>query len=357
MRVPERFEIEALFGTSSAGGAQAAPKLGLGDEALECGGELGRVALPDEQAGPAVEHRLRHAADPGGDHRQPGRHRFQHRHRKPFGLAGKDEDVCSSEKLRDVAPLARQLNARRQAQPVDLLLQLSPIGAITHDQRLERPWSEDAEGTNQGDEVLRRLEAADSDDHRRRPVMLRLRRGGDVDGVRDHDRSVSVASVGLEPGRLLSLGDADRRRRKRPDQAVGPVVEPRGEARVRQERPAVHSEHANRNANEAGGQAREHPRLGAARMDDVGSFTAQQADQLDQAQQIAYRIDRAADMLQWDVAGPRRDRSLADWALPMRRNDDVESVGQRREQRRDVGLSSADLGERDHQDDSRTPRV
>jgi hypothetical protein len=357
VRLPERFEIEALFGASSAGGAQPASELRPGNETFECGGELVRVAWTDEQTGLAVEHGLRHPAHPGGDHRQSGRHRFQHRHRKPFGFAGKDEDVCTSEQLRNVAALARQLHARRQAQPFDLLLQLSTVGPLAHDQRVERPRWEDAEGADQGDEVLRRFEAADGDDHRRRPVMLRLRCGGDVDCVRDHHGSLSHAGVGLEPGCLLALRDADRRRRERPDQTVGPAVEPRGETRVRQERPAVHGEQANRNADETGGQPGEHSGLGAARMDDVGSFTAQQAHQLDQAEEIANRTDWAADMFEREVAGFRRDRSLAEGAHSVRGDDDVEPLGQRGEQRRDVCLSSADLGERDHQDDPRTPRA
>jgi hypothetical protein len=92
-------------------------------------------------------------------------------------------------------------------------------------------------------------------------------------------------------------------------------------------------------------------------MDDVGSFSAQQAHQLDQAEEIPYRTDRAADVFERDVAGFRRDRSLAEGANSVRGDDDLESLSQRGEQRRDVCLSSADLGERDHQDDPRTPRA
>jgi hypothetical protein len=92
-------------------------------------------------------------------------------------------------------------------------------------------------------------------------------------------------------------------------------------------------------------------------MDDLGSFTAQQPYQLDQAEKIAHWTDRAADMLQWDVAGPRPNCSLPEGAHPVGGDGDVEPVGECREQRRDVGLSSADLGERDHQDDPRTPRA
>ena len=56
-------------------------------------------------------------------------------------------------------------------------------------------------------------------------------------------------------------------------------------------------------------------------MDDVGSFTAQQAHQLDQAEKIAYRTDWAADMFEREVAGFRRDRSLAEGAHSVRGDD------------------------------------
>jgi hypothetical protein len=62
-------------------------------------------------------------------------------------------------------------------------------------------------------------------------------------------------------------------------------------------------------------------------------------------------------MFEREVAGFRRDRSLAEGAHSVRGDDDVEPLGQRREQRRDVCLSSTDLGECDHQDDPRTPRA
>lgn len=92
-------------------------------------------------------------------------------------------------------------------------------------------------------------------------------------------------------------------------------------------------------------------------MDDVRTFAPQEADQLDQPPEIAQRADRAAHMFKRDVAGPRISRSLAKGAHPVCRKDDVEAIGERREERRDVRLSSADLRERDHQHDPRAPRA
>lgn len=355
MRASESLHVEGRLSASPARRAETASKLRLGHELLERGGELVRVAWPYQQARPTAVDHLGDAADPGGDHRQTGGHGFQHRYRQSLGPARENEDVRSGEQRRNVPPLAGQPHMRFGAEPADFTLELRPVGTLADDQRLERFWSQRAESADEGNEVLRRLESSYGHDQRCRPVVTRLRGPEDIDRVRDHHGSIWITGTSRDAGRLLTLGDADRRGRQRRDEAIGPAVKPGREARVRCERPAVDGEHADRNAHDSGGEASENPRLGAARVDDVGSFPPQQACQLDQAEEIAQRTDRAADVLQRNEASSRSGRCFAERAEPVGGDHHVETLGERRKQRGDVALGSACLGERDREHEPRPP--
>lgn len=90
-------------------------------------------------------------------------------------------------------------------------------------------------------------------------------------------------------------------------------------------------------------------------MEDVRPFATEESDELDEAGEVP-RTDRAPNVLQRDETNAVCRRGLADRPGPVRRNRDVEFTDECREQLDDVGLSPADLGERDQQQDPRPPR-
>ena len=93
-------------------------------------------------------------------------------------------------------------------------------------------------------------------------------------------------------------------------------------------------------------------------MKDVRPLPAEQAQELDERGQIPQRADRLPDALERDeacVVG--RLGRVAKGAGSVRGNRDVESLYKCWEQRRDVRLSSPDLGERDQQQQARPPRA
>ena len=204
------------------------------------------------------------------------------------------------EEARDVVALPREAHGVREPARPDLLLQARAVGPVADDHRLERPRRQAAERPDEGREVLWRLEPADGDEQRRLPGGDRDRRRCDVHRVRDHDRRVVGARACREPGFALALRDADRRRRQRPHQPVRSAVSPGGETRVRRERPAVGREDPDRDTCERGREPAEHAGLGAVRVEDVRPFAPQQADQLDEAREVAERIDRAPHVRQRD---------------------------------------------------------
>ena len=90
-------------------------------------------------------------------------------------------------------------------------------------------------------------------------------------------------------------------------------------------------------------------------MEDVRSLAPQQADQLEEAGEIAPGADGAPDAPQRKEANTGSLSSLAEWAGSVRRDRHVEVADERRQQRCDVGLSPADLGQRDDQQDPGSP--
>jgi hypothetical protein len=92
-------------------------------------------------------------------------------------------------------------------------------------------------------------------------------------------------------------------------------------------------------------------------MEDVRSLAPQQAHQLEEAGEIAPGADGAPDAPQRKEANTRSLSSLAEWAGSVRRHRHVEVADKCRQQRRDVGLSPADLRQRDDQQYPGSPLV
>ena len=113
-------------------------------------------------------------------------------------------------------------------------------------------------------------------------------------------------------------------------------------------------EEADRHAGCHRGETAEDSGLRAARVQDLGPLASEESDQLDQAGEIAHRIDRPPDVLQRDETRSRSRRLLDERALPVGGEHDVVALGKRREERGHIGLGAADLGQGDHQEDSWT---
>ena len=80
----------------------------------------------------------------------------------------------------------------------------------------------------------------------------------------------------------------------------------------------------------------------------------EQPHQLDEAEDVLARIDRALHVTERHVARTRLSRGISEPALPVSGDHDVELVDQRRKQRSDIPLGSAHLRERDQDEDART---
>ena len=350
MRASERDEIERLLRASTSSSAESSPERGVDDEAVERSGELVRIARGDEEAGFAVGDLLGDTADTRGNDGNPCGHRLQYGDRKTFRCARKNEEVRIGEQLRDVAALASQVDAIGQLERLDLLLQEGAVGSLADDHGIERVGRERAESPDQCRKILRRLQSPNREDQR--PLALDgspERRTCYVHRIRDHDRPLGRAGTSRQSCLALPFRDADRERGQRLDDPVGESIQPGREARVSREGPAVHGEDPNRNTSEESCHATEHAGLRAARMEDVRPLPPQQARDLDEADEIAPGADRPSDAPQRNEASAHRLGGLAEWTASMRGNDHVELIREGREERRDVGLRSADLGQRDEQ--------
>lgn len=354
MCTPERLEIEALLRSGSARLAKPAPLGRIGDEARERSRETARVPWRHENPRLAVDDQFRDAANARGDDWKSCGHGLEHRDGQTLRRAGEDEDVRVREQLRNVVTLADEPNALLNAERADLPLQARPIRALADDQRLAS-LRERANGSDEGQEVLRRLEPAHSDDPRLPALVSSLWSGADVDRVGNNDRSLRVTGARGDARRPLALRHADRHRRQRRDQAIAPEVEPTLEARVGGEGPTVHGEDPDRNPGEARGETAEYSGFRAIRVKDVRPLAAKEAHELHETGQISPRIDSSADMFKRDEGGPQRSRSLTKGAHPVGRDEHVEPGSERWKQGGDVALRSADLRKRDQQEDPRPP--
>ena len=232
---------------------------------------------------------------------------------------------------------------------------VSRSGPVADDQALERSPREHCERVNERLEVFRRLEPANGDEPRRCTLVARARRRDNVDRVPDHDRSLRAAGPCLEAERQLVLGHADGHGGQRAHQAVGPPVERGRGARIRCKRPAVHREDPDGDSGGERGQAPEHSGLRATRVEDVWPFAPYESNELDQAGEIAPRADRSPHVSQRYEASPGPRSGLSQGAFAVGGDRNVEALGQGGEERGHIGLGSADLRERDHDQHPWTP--
>ena len=358
MRAPEGVEIEGLLRARMPRGSESSSERRIGCEAVERRRELVRIAGLHEQPRLAVGDLLGHAAHAGCDHREARGHCLQDGDGKALRCAREDEHVRGGKQLGDVAALAGEADPARQSQGLDLLLQPRAVGSVADNHGLERVGRKIAESPNERREVLRRFQPADRENQRPFPLDgSRARCAGHVHRVRNHDRPFRGARSRREPRFALALRDADRHGGQWFDEPVDPPIKPGRDARVSREGPAVHGEDPDRNAGEEAGETTEHAGLRAAGMEDVRSLAPQQADQLEEAGEIAPGADGAPDTPQRKEANTGSLGSLAEWAGSVRRDRHVEVADERRQQRCDIGLSPADLGQRDDQQDPGSPLV
>jgi hypothetical protein len=87
----------------------------------------------------------------------------------------------------------------------------------------------------------------------------------------------------------------------------------------------------------------------------VRTFSAEEPDDLDEPDEVA-RPDRTPDVIQWLEPRPRRQGRVTQWACSVSRDDDVEALHERGQQRGDIRLGTPDLRERDQQQNARPPR-
>ena len=353
MRTPERLEVEALLRPGPAGHAEPPTKRRVVREALERRGKELRVARVDEETGLALDDLLGDPADARRDDWEPGSHRFENGDRVAFGAACQHEDVGGRQEAWHVVALPRESHGVGEAAGSNRLLQLGAVRPVADDHRLERSARQATERSDERLEVLWRLQPADGDEKRRLAGGDRARRRSDIDGVRDHDSRVTGARAGREPGFELALGDADRRRRQRPHQPVCNAVGASGKARVGGECPPVRREDPDRNAADRRREPAEHAGLGAVRVEDVRPLAAQETDQLDEACEVAKRIDLAPHVLQRNEVRACLLGRAAQRTVAVCGHRHVEARDERRQQRRDVRLRAADLGERDEHQQAR----
>lgn len=357
MRAPKRLEIEGLLCTRPARRAEPAAEPTVGDEAGERLRELLRVSWRDEHARLAVDDLLRHSTDPAGDDRERCRHRLEDGNRHAFGGAGQHEDVRLGKQLRHVTALAHEPHVPDETKPADLVLESRAVGPVTDDHRLERIGFKSAKRSNESEEVLRCLQSTDCDDERPRAASaLDTASAGDVDGIPDDDGPVGIARARSNAEPTLAFGDAHTHRRQRANEPVRPTIDAPDEARIGCERPPVNGEHADRHTRDNPGQATQQTGFRAACMEDVWTMAPEQPHELDEAGDVA-SSDRPPDVFERLETSAGRDSRVPEWTVTMSRDDDLEALGERREQRGDISLSTADFRERDEQQNARPPRL
>ena len=356
MGAAERLEIEYLLGASPARRAEAAAEVPVGDEPRERLGELLRVSWLDEHPRLAVDDLLRHSTDPASDHRERCRHRLENGHRHAFGGAGEHEDVRLGKQFRHVTALAHEPHASGEAKPADLVREPRAVRPVADDHRLERIGFESAKCPDESEEVLRCLQPTDGDDQRPFAASaLDKARARDVDRIRDDHGAVGVARARGNAEPTLAFGDAHTHGRERADEPVRPAIGAPDEARIRCERPPVNGEDADRHTRHNPRHATEQAGFRAACMEDVRTMAPEQPHQLDEAGEVA-GSDRPPDVFERLEPSARRDGRVPEWTVTMSRDDDLEALGERWEQRGDISLSTANLRERDQQQDARPPR-
>ena len=155
------------------------------------------------------------------------------------------------------------------------------------------------------------------------------------------------------PASHLAVRDADRGRGERAHGAVGVEVEARGEPLVGLEGPAVDGEEPDGDAGGDGRQPPEDAGLRAVGVDDGRALAADQPVELDEPEQVAQRVQRAADVAERQVPHARAAAGVAEEPVAVRGDQHVVLPGQRGKERSHVLLRPAGLRERDQQQNAR----
>ena len=135
----------------------------VGEQADDRVGEGGRVARRHEEAGPAVVHHLRDAADARGDHRPGQRHRFEDREALGLPVGGQHRHVEGGGDGRDVVPAAGEDDAAGDAPVGRLRLQLGAPAALADHQEVRHrdPLQDQRPRVDERGVALLRLQAGD----------------------------------------------------------------------------------------------------------------------------------------------------------------------------------------------------
>ena len=173
----------------------------------------------------------RDAADVGGHHRQPGRHRLEDRERRALRPARQHEHVGARQERRNVVAIPEQRDPLAEPVRSQLLLHARLVATAADEGERVAASAERRQRAHQRQRVLGRGEPADGHDPRWVAVEPGARRALDVDRVGDDDGSLGAAGLRGQPGRALGLRHADRHRGQRRQQPVGPAVEPQRSAR------------------------------------------------------------------------------------------------------------------------------
>ena len=214
-------------------------------------------------------------------------------------------------------------------------LQERPVRPVADDHRLERPGLEAAERRTKkwrSPGAFSRPTVTSSGGRAWTPIAAPRRRP-----PRSGSRPSRRRRTCVPPARLRARAP---RRRSWPSSAAASAClrrgSPGGETRVGCERPAVRREDPDRHACERRGDPAQHAGLRAVRVQDVRPLATQEADELEEAREVAKRIHRTPDVRERNEAHAGRLGRVPQRPCPVSRHRDVEPAHQRRQQRRDV---------------------
>ncbi len=353
--IAEGLEREVGFDTRPPGSPEPFAQGRVVEQGLEGSCESRRLAGRHEQPCLPVEHELGQPADMRRDHRQAGRHRLEHGHWKPLGARGEHEDMRGGEDLCDVVAFPRDLDDARQPEAANLGLDLRPIGPVADDDCPERATLHAREGPNERGDVLRRLQPPDGHDRGRLRSRGRDEVVARVDCVPDHDGAVRVARTSREASHAFGLRDADRHRGQPPGDPLRHAVDGGAAPRGGTEGPAVNGEESDRRPSDPRGDPPEDACLRAVRVDDVRAQAPEQREELEEAQQVSPRTERAAHVAKRHEVGAGLLHRRVQRAGAVCRDGHVVGTDECRDECRDVPLGTARLGQGHEQQDPRTP--
>jgi hypothetical protein len=354
MGFSDRLDVEVLDNPPPTGVAELLRKGRAFEQPLDGFCQSVWIAGRHEQPGGAIDDQLGHPTHVRGDHRQPGCHRFENGERKAFRVRREHEDIGCGEQFRNVGPLAEKANDRAESKVPDLILDRSSLRAVTNENGLEVPAGHQRKGADEGDRILRSLQASDHDESQSSGLRLCDVESLCGNAVADDDRAQIVASACHKARLAFVLGYAHGDRRQGTKSPLDPSICSGSKPSVGQKRPAVHRVHPNGNAGEPSRETTEGRRLRTVDVYDVGLLSPQNPEELEQAEKIVPWADRAPDVMKRDKPRARRLRRLLQRPIAVRRNDDVKGLDEWWEQGRDISLSPSRLGQRNQEHQSWT---